>query len=207
MILILLSTLKAWINNETQPGKEQIYQQLLTPRVWPVSLSSSCLSSKPPVFLFFRDKWSLYNISHIVVGWHEDLFCGFLYRKAKEFLPFLLLFWCTGGRFLIKKDTLCVLRYKWYFARKRINMSFIEVKEEWYWRVEYPARLLLLWLASERRASSSIVTWLMELADNNGTQKVSCLQYFNCSNIASGWNARTEPWQQCESFDLIFFRK
>lgn len=174
MILTLLSTLKAWLNNE---GEEQIYQLLLTPRVWPVSLSSSCLSSKPPVRLFFRDKWSLYNISHIEVGWHEDLFLWLLcIRKAKEFLPFLLLFWCTGGRFLIKKDTLCVLRYKWYFARKRINMSFIEVKEEWYWRVEYPVRLLLLWLASERLASSSIVTWLMELADDNGTQKVSCLQ-------------------------------
>jgi len=83
MILILLSTLKAWLNNETPPGEEQIYQLLLTPRLWPVSLSFSCLSSKPPVFLFFRDKWSLYNISHIEVGWHEDLFL-WLFVSARQ---------------------------------------------------------------------------------------------------------------------------
>jgi hypothetical protein len=114
------------MNNEAKPlGEKQIQPHRLMPRVWPISSGPSCIFFFSFSLFFCRDKWSLCRISHTEVGWHRDLFLCILFSSVRGkncFPPFQ----CRRGRFLIKKDTLCVLRYKWYFAERRINTPFTE---------------------------------------------------------------------------------
>lgn len=124
------------------------------------SLSITLLLQRQMILIQDKSHWS-----RLTSG---PLFCAFFcIRKAKEFLS-LHFSVKEEGSWL--KRTHCVSFVTSDILRGKGSTRLSkEVKEKWYWRVEYLVGCWLLWLATELWAPSCLVTWLMEWSEPNNT--------------------------------------
>jgi hypothetical protein len=120
-------------------------------------------------------------------------FCAFLFLSVKPkkncFPPFRF----RRGRFLIKKDTLCVLRYKWYSAERGINASFTEGERKMILACRISGRPSAIVPGDWTELPSFLVTWLMEWPDPNNAVwhgDAGTTVFFNCSSFVSHGNVR-----------------